>query len=78
MEIEDPFLMQQNTLDRVNLKRIKNLMNKGVSKKVHQYKVGNFVLLTGLTKTVSGSKSNVSPKSQDIYKVTETMNNGFG
>ena len=28
--LEDPFLMQQNTLDRVNLKRIQNLMNNGV------------------------------------------------
>ena len=40
--------------------------------------MGNYVLFRGLTKTVGGSKSNVSPKFRDIFKVTELMNNGFG
>ena len=53
-------------------------MNKGISKKVHQYKIGNFVLLTRLTKTTSGSNSNVSPKSQDLYKITKILKDGFG
>ena len=52
-------------------------MNKKVSKKVTQYKIGNFVLLAGLTKTTKGSKSNVTPRSQDLYKITDILKNGF-
>ena len=59
---QSPFLLQKNSLDRVNLKRIENLMNKKVSKKITQYKIGNFVLLAGLPKTTKGSKSNVTPR----------------
>ena len=70
--------MQKNNLDKVNLKRIQKLQNKNVSKTVHKYRVGNYVLLKGLTKTISGSKSNVSLKFKDIYKVTEILNTGFG
>ena len=39
--------MQKNLLDRINLKRIENLANKGISKQLFQFKVGNFVLLQG-------------------------------
>ena len=78
MVIQDPFLLQQNSLDYVNLKRIKNLTNKKVNKNIIQYEVGNYVLLSGLTKTTQGSKSNVTPKSQDIFKITDILKNGFG
>ena len=76
--LNDPFLLQKNNLDMLNLKRIEKLQNKGVSKKIFKFKVGNYVLLRGNTKTEGGSKSNVSPKYRDVYKVTELMNNGFG
>ena len=49
-----------------------------MSKKVFNFRVGNYVLLRGKTKTEGGSKSNVSPKFCDVYKVTQLMNNGFG
>ena len=65
-------------MDMLNLKRIRRLQNKGVSKQVYKFRVGNYVLLRGLTKTVGGSKSNVSPKFRDVFKVTQLMNNGFG
>ena len=78
MVIDDPFLLQQNSLDYVNLKRIKNLTNKKVSKHIIKYEVGNYVLLAGITKTTQGSKSNVSPRSQDIFKVTAILKDGFG
>ena len=78
MVIQDPFLLQQNSLDYVNLKRIKNVINQKVSKNIIQYKIGNYVLLAGLTKTSQGSKSNVTPKSQDIFKIIDILKNGFG
>ena len=52
--LDDPFLLQKNNLDMLNLKRIQKLQNKGVSKTIYKYRLGNYVLLKGLTKIISG------------------------
>ena len=74
----DPFLMQVNVLDRLNLKRIENLKNKGISKEVFPFRVGNYVLLKADLAIEGGSKSNISPKFRDVYKIVEIHSEGFG
>ena len=70
--------MQKNVLNRLNLKRIENLANKGISKQVFQFKVGNFVLLNGDLATEKGSRSTITPKFRDVYKITQLHSAGFG
>ena len=70
--------VQVNVLDQLNLKRIDNLRNKGISKQVFPFKVGNYVLLKGDLATEKGSRSNITPKYRDVYKITELHSEGFG
>ena len=43
--LEDSFLLQRNTLDSLNIEKIKNLKNKNISKDIFPFRQGNFVLL---------------------------------
>ena len=78
MILEDSFLLQGNTIDSLNMTRIKNLKNKGINKQIFPFKQGNFVLLKLDLPTEQGSKSNVTPKFRDVWKITEILKGGFG
>ena len=54
------------------------LNNKGISKQIFNFKVGNYVLLKGDLPTEKGSRSNITPKFRDVYKVTQLLSAGFG
>ena len=76
--MEDSFLLQRNTLDSLNMERIKNLKNKKISKEIFPFRQGNFVLLKLDIATENGSKANITPKFRDVYKIQELYKNGFG
>ena len=59
--LSDPFLMQSNCLDRLNMKRIDNRKNKHISKSLYPFQVGNYVLLKSELASEGGSKSNILP-----------------
>ena len=40
--------------------------------------MGNYVLLKGALQTEKGSRSNITPKFRDVYKITELLSAGFG